>query len=225
VELVCPPAGFPRVQAGVGLAGPFILLKYRRPVVPVVDLFGQAILHRGICLLDQRKPMCAHLAQVLRHHAGDSVPERALLKIGGDPCAFRAPEDCLHIRFVRLQGPVIKVRRIVHVAGASGGVKFHVEHALADDAPLACARRRGVLQRMLQVEQQPGRIAGVAFVYQHRSAAKQIPVAFENQIQCGVEQRMAGAHERRERSALLSYERLFEHDSLVARKHRLADAD
>ena len=180
VELVCPPAGFPRVQAGVRLAGPFILLKYRRPVVPVIDLLSQAILHRGICLLDQRKPMCAHLAQVLRHHAGDSVPKRALLKIRGNPCAFRAPEDCLHIRLFRLQGPVVKVRRIVHVAGAPSGVKFHVEHALADDAPLACARRRGVLQRMLQVEQQPGHVAGVVFVYQHRSPAKQIPVTLKD---------------------------------------------
>ena len=121
-----------------------------------------------------------HLAQVLRHHAGDSVPKRALLKIRGNPCAFRAPEDCLHIRLFRLQGPVVKVRRIVHVAGAPSGVKFHVEHALADDAPLACARRRGVLQRMLQVEQQPGHVAGVVFVYQHRSPAKQIPVTLKD---------------------------------------------
>ena len=54
---------------------------------------------------------------------------------------------------------------------------------------------------------------------------QQVAVALEREVDGGVEQRMARADEGGQRLALRRDQRLLEGDALVARQHRLADAD
>ena len=80
---------------------------------------------------------------------------------------------------------------------------------------------RGVLDR----EQDAGRYSVVAFVDQHGAALQQLAVAFERHVHDGIEQWVTRTDEGRERLAGRCYERLLEHDPLVAGQHRLADAE
>ena len=102
-------------------------------------------------------------------------------------------------------------------------VELDVEHPLGDDAPLAATGYAPVLQGVLDGEEHAGRLAVVALVDEDRAPLQQIAVAFERQVDDGVEQRMARADEGRQRLARRCDQWLLEHDPLVAGKHRLAD--
>ena len=86
-------------------------------------------------------------------------------------------------------------------------------------------RQAGVLDGVLQVEEHARLRARVALVHQHRAALEQVAVALQGQVDGGVEQRMAGADEGGQRLARRRDQLLLEGDALVARQHRLADAD
>ena len=87
------------------------------------------------------------------------------------------------------------------------------------------AREARVLDGMLQVEEHARLRARVALVHQHGAALEQVAVALEREVDDRVEQRMARADEGGQRLALRRDQRLLEGDALVARQHRLADAD
>ena len=78
---------------------------------------------------------------------------------------------------------------------------------------------------MLEVEQHARLSPWVALVDQHRAALEQVAMAFEREVDDRVEQRMAWADEGGQRLALRRHQVLLEGDALVARQHRLADAD
>jgi hypothetical protein len=70
---------------------------------------------------------------------------------------------------------------------------------------------------VLQVEEHARRRARIALVYQHGAPAQEIAVAFERQVERGVEQRVAGTDEGREGLALRRNEGFLEGDALVMR--------
>ena len=100
-----------------------------------------------------------------------------------------------------------------------------VQHPLGNDAPISPTGDAPVLQGVLDGEEHAGRLAVVALVDEDRAPFQQVAVAFERQVEDGVEQRMARADEGRQRLARRRNQRLLEHDPLVAGKHRLADPD
>src|SRR5690348_15662970 len=107
----------------------------------------------------------------------------------------------------------------------TGGVELDVQHALGDDAPFAGAREAGILDRVLEEEDDLRLRSLIAVVNQNRASPKKIAVALDRQIDRRVEQRMAGTDECRQRLARRRDERLLERDTLVAGQDRLADAD
>ena len=78
---------------------------------------------------------------------------------------------------------------------------------------------------MLQVEKHARGRARVALIHQHRAAAQEIAVAFERQVERGIQQRVAGADEGRQGLARRRDEGFLEGDALVARQHRFTDAN
>jgi hypothetical protein len=83
----------------------------------------------------------------------------------------------------------------------------------------------GILNGVLQVEQHARRRPEVAFIHQHGAALQQVAVAFQGEVDDGVEQRVAGADEGRQRLALGRDEGFLEGDALITRQHGFADAD
>ena len=81
-------------------------------------------------------------------------------------------------------------------------VQLDVEHALRDGPALAGAGKAGVLDGVFQDRTAHAAGARVAFVDQDRAAAEQITMAFQGQVQRGIEQGMAWAHKSRQRLAL-----------------------
>ena len=225
LEVIGPLAGLARVELGVGLAGLLLELELLGAVVPVGDLLGQPVLHRGFGLGDELELGVPHLLEMLRHDLGDGVALRLLLDLAVDPRALGPIEDRLHARLALGQRPVVEVGRVVNVAGRPVGVELDVEHPLGDDAALARAGEARVLDRVLDVEQHARLGPRVALVHQHRAALEQVAVAFEREVDDRVEQRMARADEGGQRLAVRRHQGLLEGDALVAGQHRLADAD
>ena len=58
------------------------------PMVSVVDLLGEVVLHRGLGPVDQIEPRIAHLRQVFRNDTGDGVAYRLV-----SPPGLRHPRD------------------------------------------------------------------------------------------------------------------------------------
>ena len=80
LQVVGAAAGLLRVEPGAGLAGLLLELELLGAVVPVGDLLGQPVLHRGAGLLDPREPPAAHLGDVLGNHVRDGMALRLLLQ-------------------------------------------------------------------------------------------------------------------------------------------------
>ena len=78
---------------------------------------------------------------------------------------------------------------------------------------------------MLDGEEHAGRRAVVALVDEDRAALEQVAVAFQGQVDDGVEQRMARADESRQRLPGRGDQRLLEHDPFVAGEDWLAGPD
>src|SRR5437773_1273113 len=113
----------------------------------------------------------------------------------------------------------------MQVARLASGIQFHIQQLLRNGAALATPRATGVLEGMLQVEQHARHRARVALVYQYRATTQEVAVAFKRQIKRGIEQRVTRADEGREGLAWRRDEGFLESNTLVARQHRLADAD
>ena len=113
----------------------------------------------------------------------------------------------------------------MHVPGHTVRVELDVEHALGDDAAIPRARQARILDVVLQIEEHAGPVALVALVDQHGAALQEIAVPLQRQVDHRIEQWVPGTHERRQGLALRRHQRFLERDALVARQHRLADAD
>ena len=71
----------PELSRAFGLAGLLLELELLGAVVPVGDLLGQPVLHRGLGLGDQRELAAADLGEVLGHDVRDGVALRLLLQL------------------------------------------------------------------------------------------------------------------------------------------------
>src|SRR5690606_3401003 len=89
----------------------------------------------------------------------------------------------------------------------------------------AAGRGGAVLDRVLEVEEEPGLRAGVALVDQDGAAAQQVAVPFQGEVERRVEERMAWTDECGGGLPRRRDELLLEDDALVALEDRLADAD
>jgi hypothetical protein len=107
----------------------------------------------------------------------------------------------------------------------AAGIKLDIEHALGDDAAVARAGDAGILDGVLQIENDARVYAGIALVDQYGAATEQVPIALQREINTGVKQGMAGAYKSSQRLALGIDERLLKGNALITRKHGLSDAD
>ena len=89
-----------RVEAGVGPASLLLQLEFLGAVVPVADLLGEAILHRRSGLVDPPQTSPTDLLEVLRHNLRNSVRDRLLLQITGDPGARGVRQQTVDVQFV-----------------------------------------------------------------------------------------------------------------------------
>src|SRR6202158_1942763 len=142
---------------------------------------------------------------------------RFLLQLTRDPGALWTREERIHAGLVGRKRPVVQVRRVLQMPRIAGGIELDVEHALRDDTALARTGKARILNAVLQVEEHAWVRASIALIDQHRTTAQQIAVAFQREIDGGVEQRVAWADECSERLALRGNERLLEGDAFVAR--------
>ena len=94
---------------------------------------------------------------------------------------------------------------------------------LCDDLVVAVAIGAAVLDRLVQGDEDAQAVALIARINQDRALLHQIAVALEDEVDRGVEQRVAGADEGRDRGP--GDLGLVEADALVAREHRRASAD
>ncbi len=76
---------------------------------------------------------------------------------------------------------------------------------------------------MFQVKERPDLFAVVGFIDKHRAPLHQIPIAFEDQVDGGVQQRVAWTNERGNGRFVDLI--LFEADALITLKQRLSKPD
>jgi hypothetical protein len=130
-----------RVQPCTGLARPLLELELLGAVVPVGDLLGEAVLHRGAGLLDPLEPAAAHLGDVVGHHLRDGMAERLLLDAlargARNPGALRPSKQVVHRRLTLGQRAVVEVGRILQMPRLSRGIQLDVEQTPRDGAALA----------------------------------------------------------------------------------------
>ena len=136
---------------------------------------------------------------MFRDDVGDGVRLRRLLQIPANPGALGPFEERVDRRLVVRQRPVVEIRRVVQLARHAVAVELDIEHPLRDDAPIAGTSDAGVLQGVLDGEEHARRRAVVALVDEDRAALEQVAVAFQDQVDDGVEQRMARTDESRQR--------------------------
>ena len=68
----------------------------------------------------------------------------------------------------------------------TGRIDLDVEDAFGNDPPVPGSRNAGVLNGVLEIEEHARLIAGVRVIDQHRTAAKQIAVSLEGDVDGGV---------------------------------------
>ena len=86
-------------------------------------------------------------------------------------------------------------------ADVAAGIDLHESDLPGDDPRMAGPALMPVPYRDLDMEQRPDRLALVALVHQHRAFRKHAAVAFEDEIDGRVEQRVAGREADRRRRA------------------------
>lgn len=94
-----------------------------------------------------------------------------------------------------------------------------------DHAPVAVPVCTRIAYGVLQKDEHPQLIVHGRLVDQDRTLPEQVAIAFKNQIDHGIEQRMAGADELRHGLARHVDQVLLEGKAFIARKDRIARAD
>lgn len=170
-------------------------------MIPVGNFLGEAVLHRDLGPGDQGQPGVTHLGQTFRDHLGNRMALRLLFHVAADPGARRVVEDAVRRGIVRSQRAIIEIRRIAQVPRHAGGVEFHVHHTPGDHPALPGARQAGILDGVLEIEQHTRLDAVVTIVHQHGAPFQQVAVAFQRQVDDGVEQ--GGGRDRRKPPAVV----------------------
>src|SRR5690606_8808620 len=171
------------------------------------------------------EPPRADLLEVLWDDLLDRVGEGGMFEVAADPRARRGIEDLPRRGLVLGEGAEVEVWRVVQVACRPVLRHLDVEHPLRDDARLPRPRGASVLDRVLEVEDEPGLLAGVALVDEDGTTAQEVAVALEGEVERRVEEGVTGADEGREGLARRRDQILLVGDPLVALEDRLADPD
>ena len=174
MQRVSPLPRFVRIQPGIRPSRLLLVLQILGAVIPVADFLREAVLHRCLGFGDQCDLARPDLFEVLRHHIGDRVRLRLLLKVPADPGALRAPNDRRNVGFVGTQRPIVQVRRIMEVSGDAGLIHLDVEHPLGDNPAVPCSGCGGILDSVLKIEQHPRLGSCVALVDEHCPSTQQI---------------------------------------------------
>ena len=107
---------------------------------------------------------------------GDQVTHGALFEIAGDPSALGPGKEGVDLRLVVVQGAVVEVGGVLHVAGIAGRIQLEIQHALGDRAAFARWQQAGVLDGVFGVEEHAGLGARVPVVDEDCPAAEQVAV-------------------------------------------------
>jgi hypothetical protein len=100
LQLIGATARLLRVEAGVGPTSLLLELEFLSAVVPVANLFREAILHCRSGLVNPPQAPSTHLLEVLRHDLSNSVRDRFLLQVTGDPGARGVRQQAVDVQFV-----------------------------------------------------------------------------------------------------------------------------
>src|SRR5690606_39312030 len=109
----------------------------------------------------------------------DRVGEGGMFEVAADPRARRGIEDLPRRGLVLGEGAEVEVWRVVQVACRPVLRHLDVAHPLPDDARLPRPRGARVLDRVLEVEDDPWLFAGVALVDEDGSAPQEVSAAIE----------------------------------------------
>ncbi len=105
------------------------------------------------------------------------------------------------------------------------GVQFNVEHSFRNGKSLTRFVCVGILDRMLQIEQDSRRCSEVAVIEEYSAAPQQIPVALQRDVKGGVEKWMPRANKCRKRLSLGSDQALLESNPFVALEYWISRAN
>ena len=107
-----------------------MLLKLLRAVIPIGNLFRQAVLDRSTGFADPAEPSRANFLQVRGHDMGNCVAHGLGLQVSGDPATLGRPEQFANVKLARLQRPVVEIRGVLQMTGLARSIEFDVEHLL-----------------------------------------------------------------------------------------------
>ena len=139
-----------------------------------------------------------------------------LLQVACDPSALRAGQQGIHAWLIRAERTVIEVRRIMQMC-ALPCVQLDVKHLLRDGTPVAVLQQARILDGVLHVKQDSRHGAGIALVHKDGTAAKQIAVTVEREVERSIKERMSWADESCKGLSLRRNQVLLERNALVAR--------
>ncbi|OQB38220.1 MAG: hypothetical protein BWY09_01407 [Candidatus Hydrogenedentes bacterium ADurb.Bin179] len=194
-------------------------------VVPVGDFLGKPFLDGGAGFGNPVQPPVTHFFDVAGHDLGDGIALGFLFQGAGNPGAFGLGQQVLDARFFFFEGAIIQVGGIVQVPRVCLGVHFNIQHAPGNGAPVAGRQHAGILNGMFEEEQDPRLRAGVPCVHKYRAALQEVAVAFQGQVQHGIQQGVSGTDEGGHGLALGRDKVFFKGDAFVAGENGFAHAD
>ena len=189
--LPCPGGG----DLGVRPADGLLLLEVLGAVVPMADFRGQPFPDRGRGLVHVARSARPDLVQMGRHEALGGVAQRG--RFDGGARDVRQ-DDGQSPAFRRRRGPVVEMRRGPGLDSGAVPADFDESDLAGDGAPGAVAVGHRLPDGVLQGDQGARFAARVGVVDQGRSPFEEGAVAFENDGERGVEQRVARADELRD---------------------------
>ena len=173
------------VEFGIDPACQLLVLQLSGAVIPVVDLLGEPILHRGLRFVDQLFLAVSQFAQVPRHKMQGGVFhghgfQAALYPFGG-------LERLQGLNFFGRQRPVVEIRGRTGVRCLSVGIDFDELHPLGYNAAIAGAVGAGVLDGVFQEEQSARPVGLIGVVDKNRPAFQQVAMPLDDQVERGIE--------------------------------------
>jgi hypothetical protein len=213
------------IEPCIPLACLFLGFQLLSPMVPIGDLFRQAITHRSARFFDQGQATLAHVAHMLRHHLDNSIADHPLFQSTADPRQFRTRQQGGGIGFVPGERAVVKVGRILEITAPPVCIDLDKEHAPRDGASFARWEEAGVLNSMLKEKEHPGFRPTISFIDQDGTTFQQVTMLFQGQVDHGIEQWMTRADKRGQRLARRVDEVLLKADPLVALEDRITHTD
>jgi hypothetical protein len=148
-----------------------------------------------------------------------------LFQLTADPLQFRTRQQRGGIGFILGERAVVEVGCVLKEAAPPVRIDLDKEHATRDRAPFARREQAGVLNGMLEEEEDTRFRSDISFIDQNRTAFQHVTMLFQGEIDHRIEERMAGADKRGQRSARRIDEVLLKADTLIALEDRISHPD